>query len=265
MQKAELAEDRIATDQVTSSLAGAPRCALDLGREPAGHLAHQVTDRMERLRGDQTRQITAHRANRLADRHVIVVQDDNQARIRRAGIVHALERHACAHRAVTDHSNDVALDTLQVAADCHAEAGGDRGRGMARTERVEFGLAAFGEAGQTVLLPQGLDTIAAAGQNLVGVGLMADIPDQPVMRRLENVVKRHRQLDDAKAGAKMAARLRHRTNGRRAKLACQILEVALGQPAQIIDAGNPVEQGCCGHRCHDPGGRADPVKHLVTD
>ena len=94
---------------------------------------------------------------------------------------------------------------------------------------------------------------------------MADIPDQPVMRRLEDVMKRHCQLDNAKAGAEMTARLRHRANGRRAQLACEILEVALGQPAQIIDAGNPVKQGCCGHRCHDPGGRADPVKRLVTD
>ena len=32
---------------------------------------------------------------------------------------------------------------------------------------------------------------------------MADIPDQPVMRRLEDVVKRHCQLDNAKASAEM--------------------------------------------------------------
>ena len=145
MEESQLAEDRIAADQVAGSLAGAPRRALDLGREPAGHLAHQVTDRMERLGGDQTRQVAAHRADRLADRHVIVVQDDDQARVRRPGIVHALERHAGAHRAVADHGNDVALDSLQVAADRHAEAGGNRGRGMACTERVELRLAALGE------------------------------------------------------------------------------------------------------------------------
>ena len=135
---------------------------------------------------------------------------------------------------------------------------------MARTERVEFRLATLGEAGQPALLPQGLYSVAAAGQNFVGIGLMADIPDQPVMRRLEDIVKRHRQLDDAKTGAQMATCLRHRANRRRTKLTCKILKVALGQPAQIIDAGNPVEQGCCGHRCHDPGGQADPVKRLVT-
>ena len=128
MKKAKLAEHRIATDQITCRLAGAPRRAFDLGRKAACHLAHQITDRVERLRCDQTRQIAAHRADRLRDRHVIVVQNDDQPRIRGAGIVHPLERHAGAHRAVTNHRDNVTPMSLKVASHSHAEPGGNRGR-----------------------------------------------------------------------------------------------------------------------------------------
>ena len=102
---------------------------------------------------------------------------------------------------------------------------------MACTEPVEFRLTALSETGQPVLLPQCLDTVTTTGQDLVRIGLMADIPYQSVMGRLEDVMKRHCQLDNAKADAKKTTRLRHRANGRRAQLSCEILEVALGQAA----------------------------------
>ena len=80
---------------------------------------------MKGLRGDQLRQIAAHRADRLCNRHVIVVQDHNEPRIRRAGIVHALKGHAGAHRAIANHRNDIARHPLKVAPHRHAKAGGN--------------------------------------------------------------------------------------------------------------------------------------------
>ena len=62
---------------------------------------------------------------------------------------------------------------------------------------------------KSAALAQGADAVAAAGENLVRIGLVADVPDQPVGRRIEDVVQRHRQLDHAKAGAEMAAGDRH--------------------------------------------------------
>ena len=64
-------------------------------------------------------------------------------------------------------------------------------------ERVVFAFGPLGEAGQAAALAQGADAIAAAGEDLVRIGLMADIPDQPVARRVEHIMQRHRQLDDA--------------------------------------------------------------------
>src|SRR5271168_2672905 len=50
-----------------------------------------------------------------------------------------------------------------------------------------------------------VDAGAAPGQDFVGVGLMPDIPDQSVVRRVEDVMQRHGQLDDAEACAEMTA------------------------------------------------------------
>ena len=66
---------------------------------------------------NQSRQICAHRADRRSDGHVVVVEDDDEPRIYRAGIVHRLIRHARAHGAVADHGDDVVMLALQIARD----------------------------------------------------------------------------------------------------------------------------------------------------
>ena len=76
---------------------------------------------------------------------------------------------------------------------------------MRSAERVVFAFGALGEAGQPALLAQRAHAVAAAGQDLVRIGLVADVPDQTVVRRVEDVVQRDSQLDDAEPGAKMAA------------------------------------------------------------
>ena len=52
---------------------------------------------------------------------------------------------------------------------------------MRRAERVIFAFAALGETGKPAALAQGAHARAAAGDDLVGIGLMADVPDQPVV------------------------------------------------------------------------------------
>jgi len=45
---------------------------------------------------------------------------------------------------------------------------------------------------------------ASAGQDLVGVGLVADVPDQLVLGRVEHIVQRSGKLDHTEACAEMA-------------------------------------------------------------
>ena len=186
--KAELFEQRPAGDKAAGQLLGPPRRILESPGEMARHFLGDMAQRHEGFRREQPRQVGAHRADRRRDRHVVVVEYDDQPRIHCAGIVHRLVGHSAAHRAVADHGDDVAPLASQVTGHGHAESGGNRGRGVRRTERVVFALRAFGETGKPAALPDRANTTTPARQNLVRVGLMANIPDQPVMRRLEDVM-----------------------------------------------------------------------------
>ena len=52
-------------------------------------------------------------------------------------------------------------------------------------------------------MTQSAHTGPAAGNNFVGVSLMADIPNNAISRRVEDVMQRCGQLHHAQAGAKM--------------------------------------------------------------
>jgi hypothetical protein len=49
-------------------------------------------------------------------------------------------------------------------------------------------------------LPQLRHPFAAAGNNLVRVGLVADVPNDPIVRRVVDVMQRDGQLDGAEIG-----------------------------------------------------------------
>jgi hypothetical protein len=50
---------------------------------------------------------------------------------------------------------------------------------------------------------------AAARQDLVGIALVADVPDQAIFRRIEDSVEGDGQFDRAEIGRQVAACLRH--------------------------------------------------------
>ena len=123
---------------------------------------------------------------------------------------------------------------------------------MRGAERVVFALGALGEAGQPAAHAQRADAVAPAGEDLVRIGLMADVPDEPVARRVEHVVQRDGQFDDAEPGAEMAAGHRDRRDRLLAQLVGELAQLVLGEPAQIFRHMNLVEQrGLRGHR-HEP-------------
>ena len=55
------------------------------------------------------------------------------------------------------------------------------------------------------MLLQLADAVAALGKDLVRVGLVADVPDQPVIGGVEDIMERDRQFDDSQPRAQMAA------------------------------------------------------------
>src|SRR6185295_17466124 len=94
------------------------------------------------------------------------------------------------------------------------EALGDRqpGTGMAAVEDIMRRLRAAREAPHAIELAERPEALESAGQQLVRVGLVAGVLDDPVPRRLEQAVKRDRQLDHAERRTEVPARARHRAH-----------------------------------------------------
>ena len=62
---------------------------------------------------------------------------------------------------------------------------------------------------------------------------MADVPDEPVARRVEGVVERDGQLDRAEGSARVAADARHRLENVLAYLVGDRLQLLGSQTAQV--------------------------------
>ena len=83
---------------------------------------------------------------------------------------------------------------------------------MAGAEGVVLAFTAAQEAAQPALAANGVHGVPAPGQDLVRVGLVSDIPDQPVVRGIEHAVQGDRQLHRSQAGREVAAGVGNRFN-----------------------------------------------------
>src|SRR6516162_777534 len=104
---------------------------------------------------------------------------------------------------------------------------------MRGAERVIIAFAALGEAGKPAALAQRADARAPAGEDLVRVGLGADIPDQAVGRGVEHVVQRHGELDDTEAGTEMSAGGGDRVDGLGAQLVGELAQLRALEAPQV--------------------------------
>ena len=246
--KAELVEQG-ATREVGARMLDGPG---DRPVHPIAELARQLPagfpHRQVGLARQETCQIGGHGANGRRDRHFIVVEDDDEPGTQRAGIVHGLVGHARRHGAIADHRDDMTVLLLEVARDRETERGGNRGRGMGSAESIIFALAPLREAGDSASLPKRAHAVAAAGQDLVGIGLMPDIPDECIAWRIENMVQRHRQFDHAEAGAKMPARDGNSADGFGPQFRSDLHQIRSRERAKISGSRDQVKERRFWHR-----------------
>ena len=91
---------------------------------------------------------------------------------------------------------------LLVARRRHAERGGKRRARVARAVAIVLAFRAQRKAVQAVRGADGVEPVFAAGQQLVDIDLMADVPDKFVLGRVENRVQRDGQFDHAEIRAR---------------------------------------------------------------
>ena len=121
---------------------------------------------------------------------------------------------------------------------------------MRGAKRIVVALGALGETGKAAAGAQLADAVAAAGQDLVRVGLVADVPDQAVARRVEGVVDRRGQFHDAEAGAEMAAGHRNGVDGFLAEFVGDLTHLLDLELAKVVGRADGIEKRRltkCGH------------------
>ena len=84
--------------------------------------------------------------------------------------------------------------------------------------------------------------VAAAGEDLVRVGLVADVPEDLVARRVQQRVQRDGELAGAEVGAEVPADLADRVDDVLADLLGDLLELVLGEAVQVLRAVDAVEE-----------------------
>ena len=158
---------------------------LEARADAAGQLRQAALDALAgvpqlRVQADAV-EVARQRADVRRDRHAVVVEHDDDRRAEPAGLVDRLERDAAGHRAVADHRDDLAV--LAVAA-AHRlldpDRVADRGRGVAGAHDVVLGLLDRAERRQAAVLADRRELVAAAREDLVRVGLVADVPEDLV-------------------------------------------------------------------------------------
>ncbi len=183
-------------------------------------------------------QAVAQPTHRRCVRPAVVVEHDDAVAAAVAEVVEALVGHAAGHRTVADHRHDPPM-----VADARLLGGGQavgvaqHRRRVAVLDPVVRALGAAGIARQAVGPTQRREVLPATGHDLVHVGLVAGVPQQDVVGRVEHAVQRERQLDDAQVRAEVAAaRLVDRVDDELADLDGERLELERGEGSQVVRA-----------------------------
>ena len=87
------------------------------------------------------------------------------------------------------------------------------------------------------------EAVAAAGQHLVRVGLVPDVPEDLVARRVQQRVQGDGDLARAEVRAEVTADLPHRVDQEVADLLGDLLELVLGEVVEVLRAVDAVEDG----------------------
>ena len=155
--------------------------------------------------GTDVVQILGNAAHIFRNGHVVVIQDDNEIGFQPRRIVQRLIGHSPGQGTVSDHGYHRIVLPLQIPGLHQAESRRNGGRAVARVKAVAVAFLSLGETAHAAVFPQRLKALPPSGQKLMGIGLVPHIPDDLILRQIQNQMERHGQLHCSQVGAKMAS------------------------------------------------------------
>ena len=127
-------------------------------------------------------------------------------------VVERLKGDAAGESGITRQTNDVLLAAPHVPRGGHAEGSRQGRSGVAGAKTVVLALGTQHEAVEPAGLPNGVEPIPPAREQLVDVGLMADVKKKVIRRRVEHPVQGDGQLHHTQIGPEVAAGLAQDTD-----------------------------------------------------
>ena len=145
-------------------------------------------------------EVAVQRSRGLVDRHLVVVEDDEDVRIGRGTrIVESLKGETSRECAIANDRNHMVLILLQLHGLGYAKGGRYAHRGVSCAEVVVLALGHAREATYATELAVGCKGIAATCYDFVGVSLVSHIPHDAVVGRVVDIVQRSGKLHRAEA------------------------------------------------------------------
>ena len=113
---------------------------------------------------------------------------------------------------------------------------------MAGAHDVVLGLEDRAERSEAAVLADGVELVAAPGQDLVRVGLVADVPEDLVARGVEQAVKGDGQLAGPEVGAEAATDVADRVDDQLVDLLGQLLELGIVEAVEVSGLVDSVQE-----------------------
>ncbi len=194
---------------------------------------------VDTMPGHDPIEIRGNSPHTLGDRHLIIVQHHDEIPLLLPGTVEGLKGHARCQSAIPDDRHHLEILSAQVSGFGHTKGSRNGGSTVPCPEGVIDTLLPFGKAADPPFLPQGLKSFLPAGNQLMGIGLVPDIPDELVPGRIKDIVQGQRQLHDPQARGQVTPCLRAHGDDLLPDLLGQTWEIPSLQSPQIggrIDA-----------------------------
>ncbi len=204
-------------------------------RHPREHLLHFRLDaRVQRVHADAIQRL-GQAADPRADRHLVVVEHDDQVLLQAAGVVQSLQHDAGTEGPVADDRDAVPLflGPQQVVRATHAQDATRGAAGVARKEKVVFAFRRVGIPHQSATDADRLEILVASGNQLVRIDLMAGVPDQAIAAEVEGGVQGQGELDHAQIGGEVGRPPRGKAAQGLADLAGQLHQFLLRKSLQV--------------------------------
>lgn len=193
-------------------------------------------------RGGDAGEVAAETADGFVDADAVVVENDEDVGFGDTGVVEGFESLTTGHGAVADDGDMLPLGVaLQCRSGGHAEGSTDGGGAVASAKGVEGRLVDAGETAETAISAYGWEEVATTCDNFVGVGLVADIPDEFVVGSIEDVVEGEGEFDSAKGGGEMAGVECEGMDDVVTQFETELLEVGDGECPEVVDGVDAAE------------------------